>query len=320
MPTKKLWKRENMNNLPHIPVLKDESISQLITDVNGVYIDATLGYGGHTKSILEMTSVNAKIFGIDKDHDSIEFNTNELLHEKRFTLKHGCFSSLDEYAKTWNIYGSVNGILFDLGVSSVHLDKAERGFSFNKDAPLDMRFNQSQGKKVSEYLNKLPEKEIERILRVYGQEKFSKRIARNIIKYRQDHVIENTFDLVNIINKSVLVNDKNKHNATRSFQALRIFVNQELDILREVLEKSYDVLAPKGRLVLITYHSLEDKVIKDFLIYNDKYLSAPRKMPIKPDFMKKMFNLIKRIKPSEDEITINPRSRSAKLNVLEKQS
>ena len=133
-------------------------------------------------------------------------------------------------------------------------------------------------------------------------------------------MIENTFDLVNIINKSVLVNDKNKHNATRSFQALRIFVNQELDILREVLEKSYDVLAPKGRLVLITYHSLEDKVIKDFLIYNDKYLSAPRKMPIKPDFMKKMFNLIKRIKPSEDEITINPRSRSAKLNVLEKQS
>ncbi len=308
-----------MNNEYHVPVLKNESIHQLITNHDGIYIDATLGYGGHTKSILEKTSKNSRVFGIDKDIDAIEFCVKNLSNEKRFTLKHGCFSSIDEYSKTWNIYGSVNGILFDLGVSSVHLDEAERGFSFNKDAPLDMRFNQSQGKKVSEYLNKLPEREIERILRVYGQEKFSKRIARNIIKYRQNQTIKNTFELVNIINKSVLVNDKNKHNATRSFQALRIFVNQELDVLREILEKSYDVLAPKGRLVLITYHSLEDKVIKDFLIYNDMYLSAPRKMPIKPDFMKKMFSLIKKIKPSDDEIAMNPRSRSAKLNVLEKQ-
>ena len=319
MLTKKLCKKGNMNRESHIPVLKKETINQLITDIDGVYIDATLGYGGHTRSILDITSKKSKVFGIDKDMDAVEFNRNDLYDEKRFTLKHGCFSFLDEYAKTWNIYGSVNGILFDLGVSSAHLDEAERGFSFNKDAPLDMRFNQLKGKKISEYLNKLPEKEIERILRVYGQEKFSKRIAKNIIKYRQNHEIKNTLELVNIINKSVLVNDKNKHNATRSFQALRIFVNQELDVLREVLEKSYDVLAPKGRLVLITYHSLEDKVIKDFLIYNDQYLSAPRKMPIKPEFMNKMFNLIKKIKPSEDEITKNPRSRSAKLNVLEKQ-
>jgi 16S rRNA (cytosine1402-N4)-methyltransferase len=304
----------------HIPVLKSESIQQLITDENGIYIDATLGYGGHTREILDTTTKNAKIYGIDKDIDAIEFNQNELTNEKRFTLKHGCFSSLDEYAKSWNIFGSVNGILFDLGVSSVHLDDAERGFSFNKDAPLDMRFNRTDGKTVSDYLNKLPEKEIERILRVYGQEKFSKRIARNIIKYREKNRITNTLELVDIINKSVLVNDKHKHNATRSFQALRIFINNELDVLRDVLEKSFDILAPKGRLVLITYHSLEERVIKDFLIYTDHYLSAPRKMPIKHDFMNKMFNLIKKIKPSDEEIKINPRSRSAKINVLEKQS
>jgi 16S rRNA (cytosine1402-N4)-methyltransferase len=304
----------------HIPVLKSESIQQLITDENGIYIDATLGYGGHTREILDTTTKNAKIYGIDKDIDAIEFNQNELTNEKRFTLKHGCFSSLDEYAKSWNIFGSVNGILFDLGVSSVHLDDAERGFSFNKDAPLDMRFNRTDGKTVSDYLNKLPEKEIERILRVYGQEKFSKRIARNIIKYREKNRITNTLELVDIINKSVLVNDKHKHNATRSFQALRIFINNELDVLRDVLEKSFDILAPKGRLVLITYHSLEERVIKDFLIYTDHYLSAPRKMPIKHDFMDKMFNLIKKIKPSDEEIKINPRSRSAKINVLEKQS
>ena len=304
----------------HIPVLKSDSIQQLITDENGIYIDATLGYGGHTREILDKTTNNARIYGIDKDIDAIEYNQNELTNEKRFTLKHGCFSSLDEYAKSWNIFGSVNGILFDLGVSSVHLDDAERGFSFNKDAPLDMRFNRTEGKTVSDYLNKLPEKEIERILRVYGQEKFSKRIARNIIKYREKNRITNTLELVDIINKSVLVNDKHKHNATRSFQALRIFINNELDVLRDVLEKSFDILAPKGRLVLITYHSLEERVIKDFLIYTDHYLSAPRKMPIKHDFMDKMFNLIKKIKPSDEEIKINPRSRSAKINVLEKQS
>ena len=304
----------------HIPVLKSDSIQQLITDENGIYIDATLGYGGHTREILDTTTKNAKIYGIDKDIDAIKFNQNELTNEKRFTLKHGCFSSLDEYAKSWNIFGAVNGILFDLGVSSVHLDDADRGFSFNKDAPLDMRFNRTEGKTVSDYLNKLPEKEIERILRVYGQEKFSKRIARNIIKHREKIRITNTLELVDIINKSVLVNDKHKHNATRSFQALRIFINNELDVLRDVLEKSFDVLAPKGRLVLITYHSLEERVIKDFLIYTDHYLSAPRKMPIKHDFMDKMFNLIKKIKPSDEEINKNPRSRSAKINVLEKQS
>ena len=304
----------------HIPVLKSDSIQQLITDENGIYIDATLGYGGHTREILDTTTKNAKIYGIDKDIDAIEFNQNELTNEKRFTLKHGCFSSLDEYAKSWNIFGAVNGILFDLGVSSVHLDDANRGFSFNKDAPLDMRFNRTEGKTVSDYLNKLPEKEIERILRVYGQEKFSKRIARNIIKYREKNRITNTLELVDIINKSVLVNDKHKHNATRSFQALRIFTNNELYVLKNVLEKSFDILAPKGRLVLITYHSLEERVIKDFLIYTDHYLSAPRKMPIKHDFMDKMFNLIKKIKPSDEEININPRSRSAKINVLEKQS
>jgi 16S rRNA (cytosine1402-N4)-methyltransferase len=304
----------------HIPVLKSDSIQQLITDENGIYIDATLGYGGHTREILDTTTNNARIYGIDKDIDAIKFNQNELTSEKRFTLKHGCFSSLDQYAKSWNIFGAVNGILFDLGVSSVHLDNADRGFSFNKDAPLDMRFNRMEGKTVSDYLNKLPEKEIERILRVYGQEKFSKRIARNIIKYREKNRITNTLELVDIINKSVLVNDKHKHNATRSFQALRIFINNELDVLRDVLEKSFDILAPKGRLVLITYHSLEERVIKDFLIYTDHYLSAPRKMPIKHDFMDKMFNLIKKIKPSDEEIKINPRSRSAKINVLEKQS
>ena len=304
----------------HIPVLKSDSIQQLITDENGIYIDATLGYGGHTREILSSTTNKARIYGIDKDIDAIEFNQNELTNEKRFTLKHGCFSSLDEYAKSWNIFGAVNGILFDLGVSSVHLDDADRGFSFNKDAPLDMRFNRTTGKTVSDYLNKLPEKEIERILRVYGQEKFSKRIARNIIKYREKNKITNTLELVDIINKSVLVNDKHKHNATRSFQALRIFINNELDVLRDVLEKSFDILAPKGRLVLITYHSLEERVIKDFLIYTDHYLSAPRKMPIKHNFMDKMFNLIKKIKPSDEEIKINPRSRSAKINVLEKQS
>ena len=309
-----------MNNTDyHIPVMKHEAVEQLLLNNDGIYVDATLGYGGHTRLILEKTSSKSKIYGIDKDIDAIEFNKKELAQEKRFTLKHGCFSSLDEYAKTWNIYGSVNGILFDLGVSSVHLDSADRGFSFNKNAPLDMRFDRTHGKCVSQLINELPESEIERILKLYGQEKFSRRIAKNIIKYRANNPIENTLELVDIINKSVIVNDKNKHNATRSFQALRIFVNKELDVLREVLHKSYDILAPKGRLVLITYHSLEEKVIKDFIVFSDNNLNIPRKMPIKKDFLKKMFTVIKKVKPSDKEISLNPRSRSAKINVLEKQ-
>ena len=182
-----------------------------------------------------------------------------------------------------------------------------------------MRFNRTHGKKVSEYLNELSEKEIEHILRVYGQEKFSKRIARNIIIHRKNNPIQNTLELVDIINKSVLVNDKNKHNATRSFQALRIFTNKELDVLKEVLEKSYNILAPKGRLVLITYHSLEERVIKDFIIFTDRNLSTPRKMPIKSNFLKRMFSIIKKVEPSNHEISTNSRSRSAKINVLEKQ-
>ena len=308
-----------MNNTQfHIPVMKNEAIKHLITDKSGVYIDATLGYGGHSISILENTNQDAKIFAVDKDKDAIDYNKKQFAQENRFTLKHGCFSSLDEYARTWNIYGSVNGILFDLGVSSVHLDDADRGFSFNKDAPLDMRFDQNYGKKASEYINELPEKDIERILRVYGQEKFSKRIAKNIIKHRALSPITSTLELVNIINKSVLVNDKNKHNATRSFQALRIFVNKELDVLKSILEKSYSILAPKGRLVLITYHSLEERVIKDFMILTDHNLSTPRKIPIKNEFLKKLFNLIKKIKPSQSEVIENTRSRSAKINVLEK--
>ena len=308
-----------MNNTQfHIPVMKNEAIKHLITDKSGVYIDATLGYGGHSISILENTNQDAKIYAVDKDKDAIDYNKKQFAQENRFTLRHGCFSSLDEYARTWNIHGSVNGILFDLGVSSVHLDDADRGFRFNKDAPLDMRFNQEYGKKASEYLNELPEKDIERILRVYGQEKFSKRIAKNIIKHRTLSPINSTLELVNIINKSVLVNDKNKHNATRSFQALRIFVNKELDVLKSILEKSYSILAPKGRLVLITYHSLEERVIKDFMILTDHNLSTPRKIPIKNEFLKKLFNLIKKIKPSQSEVIENTRSRSAKINVLEK--
>ena len=314
-----LWKVKKMNNTDyHIPVMKHEAVSYLLSDRDGIYIDATLGYGGHSRHILEETSSKSKLFAIDKDIDAIEFNKKELSEEKRFTLKHGCFSSLDEYARTWNIYGSVNGILFDLGVSSVHLDSAERGFSFNKNATLDMRFDRTEGKKVSQYINELSEKDIEHILRSYGQEKFSKRIAKNIVKHRINNPINETFELVNIINKSVIVNDKNKHNATRSFQALRIFVNKELEVLKDVLEKSYNILAPKGRLVLITYHSLEEKVIKDFIVFTDNNLNVPRKMPIKKEFLTKMFTVIKKIKPSRDEVTSNPRSRSAKINVLEK--
>ena len=253
----------------HAPVMINESIDSLVLNKSGAYLDCTFGLGGHSKEILKRLNSKGTLNSIDQDQTVIEYAKK--IQDPRFKFEYSKFSKIGELF----INRKFDGILFDLGVSSVHLDSAERGFSFNKNATLDMRFDRTEGKKVSHYVNELPEREIEHILRSYGQEKFSKRIAKNIEKHRINNPINNTLELVSIINKSVIVNDKNKHNATRSFQALRIFVNKELEVLKDVLEKSYNILAPKGRLVLITYHSLEENVINDFIAVSYTHLTLP---------------------------------------------
>ena len=308
-----------MQTTKHTPVMLEQSINGMNIQKKGIYIDATYGFGGHSNKILSLLDDEGRLFAVDKDINSIKVAEKALLDDKRFSLKHGCFSSLGDYSKKWGIYGAVNGILFDLGVSSEHLDNPERGFSFRQNGPIDMRFDQSCGLSACEWIDSVDEQTLYKVIKKYGEERYSKRIAREIIYHREKEKINNTHDLVKVIDRAIPKNEKNKHNATRTFQAIRIFINNELEILKEALQNSYNILAPKGRLVLITYHSLEDRVIKDFLTYTDKSLSAPRDLPLKNEFLTKMYNLVvKSMKPHDTEISSNPRSRSAKLNILEK--
>jgi len=302
----------------HIPVMLDETVKSLKIIKNGCYVDATFGSGGHSTEILNNLGPNGKLFSLDKDHDAITID-NPLKNDKRFTLKHGCFSNLSTLTKAWGIHGAVNGILFDLGVSSYHFDTADRGFSFSLDSKLDMRFDRNKGQSAFDWLRGASENELANVIWKYGEERYSRRIARAIVRARKSSTIKSTVMLSDIVNKSIPKKDPNKNNATRTFQAIRIFINQELDVLKKALESSYEILAPEGRLVLITYHSLEDKIIKDFLVHTSGNLSLPKKLPIKDEFLSKMFNLIsKSIKPTANEIKTNRRSRSAKLSVLEK--
>ena len=308
-----------MNLSKHIPVMLEKSIDAMKITPSGTYVDATFGFGGHSKKILDYLDDDGRLYAVDKDTDAINMARDDVAKDKRFTLKHGCFSELENFSRDWGIHGSINGILFDLGVSSYHLDEAERGFSFNKCGPIDMRFNQSSGISACEWLETVDEQTLAHVIWKYGDERYSRRIARAIVHQRDREKISNTDQLAKIVDRAMPRNEKNKHNATRTFQAIRIFINKELEVLKDVLSNSYNILAPKGRLVLLTYHSLEDRVIKDFLAVTDENISTPRNLPIKSEFLKKMFNIVsKSIKPSKDEIDINPRSRSAKLNILEK--
>tara|TARA_Y100000996_G_scaffold409979_1_gene391532 strand:+ start:259 stop:1194 length:936 start_codon:yes stop_codon:yes gene_type:complete len=305
--------------MKHIPVMKKESINALNILPSGNYIDATFGFGGHSTEILSKLGDNGALYALDKDLDAINDLDKNILEDRRFTLKHGCFSSIDHYTEDWGIYGLVNGILFDLGVSSYHFDCAERGFSFNGDGEIDMRFDQTKGQTASDWLNNASESDIANVIWKYGEEKFSRRIAREIVRERSNNQIRTTSKLASLINDVVPQTKNKKHKATKTFQAIRIYTNNELDILKKTLFKSYKILAPKGRLVLITYHSLEDKVIKDFIRHTDKKYSTPKDLPIKEEFLTKMFKVVdKFIKPNIEEVEFNPRSRSAKLSILEK--
>mgnify|MGYP001186900215 FL=1 len=303
----------------HKPVMLDESIDSLNIQKNGCYVDATFGSGGHSSEILAKIGENGLLFSLDKDHDVFKSMSTKLSSDKRFKLVHGCFSELEKHTKNWGVHGSVNGILFDLGVSSHHLDTAEREFSFKNNGRVDMRFNYNSGTSAHKLINTAKEEELARIIWEYGEERYSRKIARGITSARKSSPIDSTLQLAEIINKCLPKSDINKNKATRTFQAIRIFVNKELDVLKKALNDSYYILAPSGRLVLITYHSLEDRVIKDFLIHTDQNLSTPKKLPIEGEFLSKMFKFIRKsIKPSVDEITANRRSRSAKLSVLER--
>ncbi len=304
----------------HKPVLLDEAVEGLIRQIDGVYIDGTFGRGGHSGAILRVLSSQGKLLAIDKDMDAVNSSqAKKLLTDKRFELAHGSFADMDQLANERQWRGKVDGILLDLGVSSPQLDVAERGFSFMKDGPLDMRMDTTQGESAAQWLSHVEENELIGVLREYGEEKFARRIAAEIVLQRQEKPIETTAQLAGLIANVVTRREPGKHPATRSFQAIRIKINKELDDLDQALLNSIDILKPGGRLAVISFHSLEDRRVKRFIREKSRGDVVPRHLPLPVGAKKPVLKPVgKALKANANEVAGNVRSRSAVLRVAEK--
>ncbi len=300
----------------HLPVLLDETIEALNIKENGKYIDCTFGRGGHSKKILEKLGEHGKLLAIDQDLQAIEYAREKFGDDSRIILIQANFSQIIQVAKENKFYGDVQGVLFDLGVSSPQLDTAERGFSFMQDGPLDMRMDITQGITAAEWLKKVTVAELAKVLREFGQERFSKRIANAVVQQRDSAPIETTKQLADLVINTIGYSKEQKHPATRTFQAIRIHINKELDALAEALECCLELLANSGRILAITFHSLEDQLVKR-LLHKYSHSNLPRKLPVVDERTTKLRRVCKPIKSTEEEVAQNPRARSAKLHVLE---
>lgn len=303
----------------HQAVMLNEAIDSLNIKAAGIYVDATYGRGGHSRAILEKLNSQGRLLVMDKDPQAIQDARNLAAIDSRVTVFAGSFKNLQTFVQQENLLNKVDGILFDLGVSSPQLDQADRGFSFMRDGDLDMRMDPTTGQSVAQWLASANEADIAAVLKTLGEERFSKRIANAIVTSRTHKPINTTLELANIVSKAIPVKEKHKHPATRTFQALRIFINQELEDLANVLEQVIAVLAPFGRLAVISFHSLEDRIVKQFIAKAARGDDFPHLMPIKHAELKpKLTKVGKAIMPSELEITNNVRARSAVLRIAEK--
>ena len=304
----------------HISVLLKESIEELKIKEDGIYVDCTLGYGGHSSEILKRIK-RGKLFAFDQDQNAINSSKGRLTAiGENFTIIKSNFRYMKEKLLELGI-DKVDGILFDLGVSSPQLDDGSRGFSYHQDAKLDMRMDQDSDFSAYEVVNSYSEKELANIFFKYGEEKYSNSIAKNIVKYREDKNIETTLELVDIIKKSVPEKYcRDKHPARKVFQAIRIEVNHELEILEDAIKDAASMLGVGGRLCIITFHSLEDRIVKNVLKELSDIDPMVKGLPVIPDNYLPDYKLItnKAINPSEEELEYNNRSRSSKLRVLEK--
>lgn len=305
--------------IEHQPVMVNEVIKGLNIQEEGTYIDATFGRGGHSREILKHLGSKGRLFAMDRDPEA-EPQAHQLSSkDQRFLFRRVAFSALSSFCKEFEVKGKINGILMDLGVSSPQLDTDSRGFSFRLEGPLDMRMDPTQGFSAAEWLNSANEDEIDFVLKEYGEERFHKRIARAIILARTNSPIESTLQLAEIIKKAVRQREKHKHPATRSFQGIRIFINRELEELNKGLDQGLEVLAPHGRLVVLSFHSLEDRIVKRFIQKNERGDPIPKHIPILAGDMKQVMRRIgKKMKPTAEEVERNPRARSAILRVAEK--
>ncbi|MGN8884193.1 16S rRNA (cytosine(1402)-N(4))-methyltransferase RsmH [Ligilactobacillus salivarius] len=313
-----------MAEFKHITVLLNEAVDGLNIKPDGTYVDCTLGGGGHSGLILSKLSGNGKLYSFDQDITAINFNKDKFKEENelgKINFIKSNFRNISEELNKRNISG-VDGILYDLGVSSPQFDNADRGFSYNYDAPLDMRMDQSQSLTARDVVNDWSYEQLVRIFFRYGEEKFAKSIARRIEKVRQQTPIETTGQLVDLIKEAIPAKARRKggHPAKKTFQAIRIAVNDELGALEESLEQALDLLNPSGRISVITFQSLEDRLVKVMFKQKTSLPELPPGLPVIPDSQKVEYKLITRkpIVPSEDEITHNNRAHSAKLRIIEK--
>lgn len=301
----------------HSSVMFSESLEGLNINPNGIYIDATFGRGGHSQGILDLLGSKGRVIGLDQDLEAVNY-AKSIFNDPRLTVYHTRFDQLQSVLEEMEIYGKIDGILMDLGVSSPQLDNAKRGFSFNKDGALDMRMNQTQTMTAAKWLKETSEKEIADALYQFGEEKKSWRIAAAIKKFQETKDIETTLELANII-ASVVRSHKNKHPATRSFQAIRIVINEELQQLASTLEQSIGALNSGGRLSVISFHSIEDRIVKQFIRKHSQAKALPKGLPIMAEPANDLpLNNLGKKKPSRAEIKTNKRSRSAILRLAEK--
>lgn len=298
----------------HKSVLFDEAIKALDLNENKIIVDGTAGGGGHSGEIAKRAK---RVISIDQDPDAIAVLNERLGDKENVTIVHDNYSNIKNIISNLNIE-KIDGLLLDLGVSSFQLDTAERGFSFHKDAPLDMRMSKS-GLSAYDVVNNYGERQLADIIYRYGEEKFSRRIAANIVKARAKKPIETTFELVDIIKSSMPQKAmRDSHPARRTFQAIRIEVNAELDVLKSTLEDAFDILAPNGRIAIITFHSLEDRIVKEQFAKWCQGCTCPKEFPVCVCGKKPKGKTFKSISPSKEELEENPRARSSRLRIFEK--
>lgn len=303
----------------HTPVLAGEALAGLALKADGYYVDATFGRGGHTALILQALGREGRLLALDRDPQAIAAGQRRFADEVRLTLVHASFADLATLVPANAGERACGGVLFDLGVSSPQLDDAQRGFSFRADGPLDMRMDPTHGESVAAWLARASVDEIRQVIASFGEERFARRVAQAIVAARREGALTRTGELAALVAGAVRTREPGKHPATRTFQALRMFINDELGQLERGLDAARDVLAPGGRLAVISFHSLEDRAVKRFMQRESQVDPALRALPVIPIRVRPRLKLIgRKLRPSEDEVTRNPRARSALLRVAER--
>jgi 16S rRNA (cytosine1402-N4)-methyltransferase len=303
----------------HRTVLLKEAVEALMTDVDGFYIDGTFGRGGHTAELLSCLSENAVVWAIDKDPQAISEGRVRFQEDGRLKFVHGSFADLTTVLSAEGKMGELSGVLLDLGVSSPQLDEAERGFSFMRDGPLDMRMDTTRGLSAAEWIALADEKDIAQVIKEYGEERFARRMARAVVREREKTPITRTVQLAGILAAAHPAWERGRHPATKAFQAIRIFINRELEDLESLLDQIIDALKVGGRLVVISFHSLEDRRVKRFIRDQERGIKLPKNLPVRDvERGVKLKKVGKAIKPQRSEVDENVRSRSAVMRIAER--